>query len=201
MRFKRIKKCQYCKKEFEPWPPTAKVCSIDCAANIARKKREKLERAEIRTKREALKTRSDYLKEAQREFNSYIRERDRGKGCICCKVPLGFESIGGAYDAGHYRSVGSAPHLRFNENNCHGQTKKCNRWGAGRAVDYRIGLISRIGEVAVQELENDNSTAKWTIEDLKSIKAHYKAKKNELRERRAYEMNDLHLAEVANEQS
>lgn len=196
MKYKRIKKCQYCKKEFEPWPPTAKVCSIDCAANIARKKREKLERAEIRTKREALKTRSDYLKEAQREFNSYIRERDYDKPCISCGSIQRM-----AWDAGHYRSVGAAPQLRFREANCHRQCVPCNQHKSGNAIEYRIGLIRRLGEVAVQELENDNSTAKWTIEDLKSIKAHYKAKTKELRERRAYEMNDLHLAEVANEQS
>lgn len=196
MKYKRIKKCQYCKKEFEPWPPTAKVCSIDCAANIARKKREKLERAEIRTKREALKTRSDYLKEAQKEFNGYIRQRDYNLPCISCG-----RYHTGSYDAGHYRTVAAAPQLRFEPNNCHKQCVPCNQHKSGNIVEYRKGLIRRLGEVAVQELENDNSTAKWTIEDLKSIKAHYKAKKNELRERRAYEMNDLHLAEVANEQS
>lgn len=60
-------------------------------------------------------------------------------------------------------------------------------------------MIRRIGEVAVQEIENDNSTAKWTIEQLKEIKAYYRRKTKELREIHAMEMNDMRLAEVAND--
>ena len=85
------------------------------------------------------------------------------------------------FDCGHYRSIGSAPHLRFDERNAHGQRKKCNRWGAGRAVDYRLGLIQRIGLEAVQSLESAQAHAKWTIDDLKAIKARYKAKLKELK--------------------
>ena len=49
--------------------------------------------------------------------------------------------------------------------NAHGQRKQCNRWGAGRAVDYRIGLICRIGLASVEALESENDPAKWTIEE------------------------------------
>ncbi len=188
------KTCQYCKRKFTPWPPTAKVCSLECAANIARKKREKLERADTRKRKEALKTRSDYLKEAQREFNAYVRERDADLPCISCG-----RFHRGAYDAGHYRSVGAAPALRFNESNVHRQCVPCNQHKSGNAIEYRKGLIRRIGEVAVQEIENDNSTAKWTIEQLKEIKAYYRRKTKELREIHAMEMNDMRLAEVAND--
>ena len=52
---------------------------------------------------------------------------------------------------------GSAAHLRFDERNAHAQRKVCNRWGAGRAVDYRIGLVARIGLAAVEALESDNA--------------------------------------------
>ncbi|MNL72197.1 Bacteriophage Lambda NinG protein [compost metagenome] len=84
--------------------------------------------------------------------------------------------MGGAYDAGHYRSRGSASHLRFDEANCHAQRKHCNRYGAGRAVDYRIGLIARIGLPEVERLEADNSVCKWTRDELVAIKNHYKAR-------------------------
>jgi hypothetical protein len=66
--------------------------------------------------------------------------------------------------------------LRFDERNAHGQLKQCNRWGSGRAVDYRLGLIRKIGLAEVEALEADQSVPKWTIEELKAIKAFYAAK-------------------------
>jgi len=130
----------------------------------ARKKREKettkakaQDRKETREKLEKIKTIPDLIKEAQIAFNTYIRLRDREKTCICCGKPYAESNIGGSYDCGHYRSVGSASHLRFNEDNAHGQRKFCNQWGAGRAVDYRIGLCQRIGLERVEALENNNT--------------------------------------------
>lgn len=72
---------------------------------------------------------------------------------ICCGQGLGAAAVGGGFDAGHFRSVGSASHLRFYEQNVHGQTKRGNRWGAGCAVDYRIGLIERIGTERMSRVE------------------------------------------------
>lgn len=174
------RKCKHCKKEFEPRRMGQVVCSPLCAQAIAKSKREKVERANDRQKRESLKTRSQWMKEAQIAFNSFIRERDKNRLCICCGRDLVSGDVGGSFDAGHYRSVGSAPHLRFDENNCHGQRKQCNRWGAGRAVDYRIGLVARIGLLAVEALEADQEPRHYSIEELKSIKAKYKQKLKEL---------------------
>jgi hypothetical protein len=137
---------------------------------------------ELRARKEAIKTIPDLIKEAQREFNAFIRERDKGRPCICCGEPLssGSGSTGGDFDCGHYRSVGSAAHLRFDERNAHGQRKRCNRYGAGRAVDYRIGLIQRIGLRDVEALEADNRVHKWSREELIAIKEKYRAKRKEL---------------------
>lgn len=96
------------------------------------------------------------------------------------RSPLEGGAIGGGFDAGHYRSVGSAPHLRFDERNVHGQTKQCNRYGAGRAVDYRLGLIARIGRDVVEELEADQRPRKHSIEDLIEIRNTYRAKAKEI---------------------
>lgn len=183
------KKCKAsgCGVAFTPSKPFQCWCSPDCAVLIARAKKEQAEtkkrqaeRKADREKREKLKTRSDWMKEAQREFNRFIRLRDAAKPCICCGQPLGAGEIGGAYDAGHYRSVGSAPHLRFDEANCHAQRKQCNRYGSGRVVDYRIGLIARIGISAVELLESDQRIRHHTIEDLKQIRDTYRAKCKEL---------------------
>lgn len=163
------------------------VCGPACAYEIVKRAAEKkakqtqaAERKVDRAKREQQKTLPTLKKEAQREFNRYVRFRDWGKPCICCNEPLGSSDIGGSYDAGHYRSVGSAPHLRFNEFNCHAQRKLCNRYGAGRAVDYRAGLLQRIGKDAVEALEADNSVRKYTREELAEIRDNYRKKAKEL---------------------
>jgi hypothetical protein len=96
--------------------------------------------------------------------------------CISSGRPLALDSIGGGYDAGHYRSTGSAPHLRFNEENVHGQSKHDNRYLSGNAVDYRIGLIKRIGLDKVEFLESNQAFKKWTVDDLIGIIYKYKLK-------------------------
>lgn len=183
------KKCKAkgCGVLFSPSRPFQCWCSPDCGLLIARAKKEQAEtkkrqdeRKADRAKRDRLKTRSDWIKDAQREFNKYIRLRDAFRPCICCGEPLGKDSPGGAYDAGHYRSVGSAPHLRFDERNVHAQRKQCNRWGSGRAVDYRLGLIQRIGQTAVESIESDQAPKHYTIEDLKQIRDTYRQKAREL---------------------
>ena len=73
-------------------------------------------------------------------------------------------------------STGSASHLRFHPDNCHAQCVHCNRWGAGKAVDYRIRLIRRIGPARVEELEADNAPHKWTREGLIEVRDTYRAK-------------------------
>lgn len=161
---------------------THKACSLECAQKHAEIERVKSEKKETRERLEKLRTKRDYVKIAQIAFNAYIRERDKNQLCICCDKPLGnFDSKGGAYDAGHYRSVGSAPHLRYNEDNCHGQRKVCNQYGAGRAVDYRIGLIKRIGIDRVEALESNNAPRKYSVDELKEIAAYYRKKLKELK--------------------
>lgn len=176
-----------CKAKFAPKRPLQQVCSVTCASALAAIQREKereraikQDRAITKAKKQSLKTRSQWMKEAQVEFNRYIRLRDQGRLCICCDRPLSSGDIGGSYDCGHYRSVGSAPHLRFDERNAHAQRKQCNRWGSGRAVDYRLGLIKRIGIEAVEALEADQTMKHYAIDDLKQLKALYRAKAREL---------------------
>ena len=183
-----MKKCKVCKTEFQPQKMGQKVCSPECAISLAvsdRGKALKVEQVKERradaVKRDSLKRRADWLKEAQTAFNAFVRARDAQTLCICCNQPLSAGDVGGSYDCGHYRSVGSAPHLRFDERNAHAQRKQCNRWGAGRAVDYRIGLIQRIGLAAVERIEADQAPRKWSIDELKAIKAEYSRKAKELK--------------------
>jgi hypothetical protein len=179
-------RCKFCRLKFtaeergkrlhldciEPW--TAAFQEKQKRKAVAeRKVRIRVEKALDRKKRESLKRIPDLIAEAQKAFNAFIRERDRALPCICCGKPLGAEAVGGGFDSGHYRSTGSASHLRFDERNAHAQRKHCNRYGAGRAIDYRIGLIARIGLAAVEDLESSNAPHKWQRDELIAIKAEF----------------------------
>lgn len=197
----RLTRCPHCKGKLIPGQRIHPGC-IDAYAEASAKKAErtkakaermaaKVDRAETRKRKEANKTLPQLHKEAQAEFNRWIRWRDRNEACICCGRPLrggcAGASSGGEYDAGHYRSVGSASHLRYTEANVHGQTKHCNRYGAGRAVDYRIGLIERIGRQAVESLESDSRVHKWSRDEVRAIRDKYRALNRQAGKERFYD--------------
>lgn len=179
-----------CGAKFIPARPMQCACGIPCALNIAAmakakeaKKAAADDKRQTRAKLEAMKGLPDLLAEAQREFNRFIRLRDAGMPCICCGQPLGDQRFGGASDAGHYRSVGSAPHLRFDERNCHAQRKVCNNHKAGNHVEYRAGLIRRIGLEAVEALEADQAAKKYTRDQVRQIRDNYRREANALAKR------------------
>lgn len=181
-----------CRDSFVPQRLGQAVCSPKCALATVelQKVKEKKSlaqagRREIKVRKEALKTRGDHIREAQQAFNEYIRTRDQAAGHLCISSGKPLDWSGNAVDAGHYRSVGSAPHLRFDERNCHAQSKQDNRFLSGNAVDYRIGLIARIGQEAVDALESDQSVRKYTVDEIKAIKAAYRAKTRELKKGQA----------------
>lgn len=174
----RMRKCavQACRTPFAPRSMTHKTCSTECALVFVAAEKARKDRRDRQEGLAKLKRRADYLKEAQTAFNKFIRCRDQLAGYNCISSGRVLDWSGNAVDAGHYRSVGSAPHLRFNENNVHAQSKQDNQWKSGNAVDYRIGLIARIGLAAVEALEADQAPRKWDIEQLKQIKAEYTAR-------------------------
>ena len=178
----RARKCAQCRQAFEPARPTAKTCGPVCAELYAAAIRSKVERKADKLRKYALKSLRDWIADTQVAFNAVIRARDANQFCISCPthLPTLAGASGGGFDCGHYRSRGSAPHLRFDERNAHGQCKKCNRYQSGNATDYRIGLIARIGLQAVEALESDNVARKYSITELQGIKAHYKARLKEL---------------------
>lgn len=175
----RLKKCavKSCRQQFTPRSAWAKVCGADCAAVHAAAERKRLDAKQTRERKAALKTRQDHLGDAQAVFNRYIRARDAALPCISCG-----RHHTGAWDAGHYRSVGAQPALRFHEDNCHKQCVPCNQHKGGNAIEYRLGLIARIGAERVDFLEREHPPAKYTIDDAKRIKAEYTAKLKNLKE-------------------
>ncbi|OOF68306.1 recombination protein NinG [Rodentibacter caecimuris] len=178
MRTKSLKpkKCKVCGKEFTPHNSLQKVCSPKCAIELARnnaqKAREKAEKQKLKERKVKLKSRSEWLKEAQSIFNKFIRLRDKDEPCISCG-----RYHQGQWHAGHYRSVGACPELRFCELNVHKQCQPCNNHKSGNVIEYRINLIRKIGVDKVEWLERqDHDFKKYTIEDCKEIIKYYKEK-------------------------
>lgn len=183
---RRLRKCAVkgCANRFQPRNMTHKVCGQECAIVHAAAERKRLDAKQTRERKQAVKTRGDHIADTQVAFNALIRYRDRNETCISCSTVLSTlaGAPGGGFDCGHYRSRGSAPHLRFDPRNAHGQCKKCNRYRAGNAADYRIGLIARIGAAAVEALEADQSGGAWTIPELLALKADFRAQLKKLKE-------------------
>ena len=172
-----------CAKSFVPFRLGQAVCSPACGLAIkhvneskARKALAEIGRKELREAKERIKTKGQYMREAQAAFNAWVRERDVALPCISCG-----RHHQGKYDAGHYRTVGSNPTLRFEPLNCHKQCVPCNQHKSGDIVNYRISLVQRIGAKLVEWLEGPHEAKRYTIDDLKAITADYRAKTRQLK--------------------
>ena len=174
----RTRKCciKGCTNRFVRRSITHKVCSPECAAKLAKSIRIDKSKKDIATRREAMKSRSDHLKELQSVFNLFIRLRDVGLFCISCG-----RNHSGQYHAGHYLAVGSHPELRFHELNVHKQCSVCNNHLSGNQIEYRKGLIKKIGVEAVEMLEGKHEAKKYTIAEILELKQIYKLKAKELK--------------------
>lgn len=169
------KKCRVCKEEFTPFQSTQVVCSPPCAFQYSKDKRLKSELKEWSKRKKVLKkkleTPSQQRNKLQEVFNEFIRLRDQGKPCISCGKPLGE-----IYHAGHLYSVGGFPELRYHESNVNGQCEWCNIHLHGNGNLYRLGLIERIGEERVRELDKLRGIpAKFTRTEIEEMIEKYRA--------------------------
>ena len=95
---------------------------------------------------------------ASKRFRAWIRRRDEGKPCISCGS---FNTS----DASHYYSAGHYPELEHEPDNCHLACKKCNMFLSGNLIEYRKGLLKRIGLERLQRL--DETTAYFKVHGYK----------------------------------
>lgn len=174
------KRCKVCRVEFVPRRMGQKVCSPECAGSLAVSERAKAEKKaavkDRRETREKLKTRAQWLKEAQAAFNAWVRARDAELPCVSCG-----RHHDGQFHAGHYLSTGARPELRFEPLNVWKQCAPCNTHLSGNLVLYRAELIRRIGLEKVEWLEGPHEPCKWTVDELKEIKARYARMAKELK--------------------
>lgn len=176
------KKCKCCPEKFIPRTTTQTVCSPKCALQLAKqlssrkqKQQEKAERAAWNKRKADVKPLKHWEDATQRVVNDYIRERDRDLPCISCGTWITVQ-----WEAGHFRSRGAASHLRYNEDNIHKQCHRCNAELSSNAIPYRAALVVKIGSERVEALENNNTPHRYTREELKSIRMHYRALMREL---------------------
>jgi len=170
-----MKRCKKCNNLFKPsYNNLQKVCSFECAIELSKKnqdkKNQKAWNKEKKKRKEKLKTYSDHLKELQVVFNKWIRLRDKGNTCISC------DKVSKKENAGHYRSVGSSPELRFEPLNVHLQCEYCNTFLHGNLINYRIKLIKKIGLDKVEWLEGYHDPKKYSLDEIKGYKEIYKLK-------------------------
>lgn len=179
------KKCRVttCRASFVPSRMGQAVCSPECAMidaprhePKARKALAEIGRKELRAAKVKIKTRAQHMKEAQAAFNAWIRERDIGLPCVSCG-----RHHNGQWHAGHYRTVGGNPELRFEPLNVWRQCAPCNNHKSGDIVNYRLELVRRIGADKVDWLEGPHEPQRYTIEQLQAIKAKYRAMTRELK--------------------
>jgi hypothetical protein len=199
------KRCRHCGNRYQSISSMSKACSVPCAIALGEKdktkkaaKAQRAERKSLAVRREKLKTRREWIAEAQAAVNKVARLRDllAGHGCISCGAKPE-QKFGGTFDAGHYRSVGSAPHMRYYLPAIRGQCVRCNRDLGGSAVNFRKGLIDRIGIARVEEIESMHWTAKWSVEYLQRLKKVMQKKARRL-EKRIAARNEVNQLEEVN---
>lgn len=192
------RKCTVCREWFHPVRAEQYVCSYECAcvhgkaANDAAKadkqrkekkrrlEEEKADRQRQVERRIAVKPLSYFIKQAQHAFNEFIRYRDRDLPCISCG-----RHHDGQYHAGHFRTTGASPELRFDEDNCHKQCSACNNHLSGNLTAYRPALIAKIGQTRFDALMGPHALPKWTREDYIRIRDEYRAKLRDLKKQEA----------------
>ena len=193
------KKCRQCKEVFTPYNSLQVCCDPFCAVDYVKAKQEKklkrdlkiaekIERADLRKRKEKLKSKKDFIKDLQAVFNKFIRLRDKGENCISCGKNEAELNINNPISmvCGHYLSVGAHPELRFTEFNANLQCTRCNG-GAGKygqfngkgltvTKEYRINLIAKIGQCNVDVLESKHEPLKLDVDHIKDKIKEYKQK-------------------------
>jgi len=171
-------RCKICRDKFEPRYFLQKACiKPKCLAGWAKLERESKADKVHAVKKRKMKDNDKSLREkqAQAAFNAFIRKRDCSLPCISCG-----RHHTGQYHAGHYRSRGAHPELRFEELNCHKQCAPCNNHLSGNISNYRPALIEKLGLVRMKYLEGPHKPKKYTCAELKEIELLYKQKLKDL---------------------
>lgn len=167
------RKCKYCLERYTPKYSTTEPCpKYECRLKHLEANTAKINRANKAIARNEIKSYAQRLGEAKKVFQKWIRIRDKDKPCISCGT-----ISSSVWDGGHFKKAELYSGVIFNEYNVNIQCGKCNRFLGGNELNYRTGLIAKIGEQAVLNLEHlaeMSRIKKYTNEELEQIKLKYK---------------------------
>ena len=198
MRKPARRKCKVCSEWFIPAYANIRWCCPEHGAiyamELRAKEKVKAEAKRIKQRKEEEKAGLDrqakkrlevkplsyFAKQAQQAFNEFIRCRDRHLPCISCG-----RHHEGQYHAGHFRTTGANPELRFNEDNVHKQCAPCNNHLSGNLIAYRPALIAKIGQARFDALMGPHEMPKWKREDYIRIRDDYRAKLKAMKQEEA----------------
>ena len=201
-------RCCGCKNRFDRETmvklPAGNFCGIDCAMEYSKAGQEKRGATKEARARREYRAETARLKKAyvesdlpsqkrltQRVFNKWVKLRDlawfRARGmapeCISC----GNKNPNIKYDAGHCKTIGSHPELRFDPKNCFMQCSTfCNVNhsgninGARGTRGYRAGLVELHGQEALDYLDGPHEAKHYTCQELIELRAHYAQLNKEL---------------------
>lgn len=185
------KLCTKCKNRFpvslETWRKTNvgnfhdEDCLVEYIHGKAVKKREKIERRQAITKRKEFKKKkaiskglAHWRKATQKVINKYVLIRDKDLPCISCGIQnheISSRALTGSeWHAGHFKSVGSSPAMRYDLRNIAKQCFSCNLHLSGNIEGYKRGIVARYGQDRLDFLMIDRTARNDTIEHLAKIR-------------------------------
>ncbi len=184
-----VKRCTQCKEYFKVGLKTWKIYPFgsfhneSCASKGRKralkigvnhvKKLRKKRNSEWGERKEKMLGIRHQEKLTQAVINKYVRERDRfnERGCISCGNPIDYTPrIGGACDAGHYKTQKAHPEIRFNVNNINAECKHCNNFNQDHIISMAVNIARRYGRDRLDWLNSHHKLKKYTIDDHKRIR-------------------------------
>jgi len=150
----------------EPW---LAVQNAKKAAKAKREQRakERIERADLRRRKEALKRPTEWEQECREIVQKIARIRDRHDGCISCHMGANY---GGQWHGSHFRPAGNNSAVQFNLWNIHKACAQCNLFKGGNIAAYRPRLVEKIGVERVEWLESQTQVVKRDVAYLMRFK-------------------------------
>ena len=116
--------------------------------------------------------------DAQKIFNAWVRRRDSEDGFFTC-ISSGETLPISQMNAGHYYPTSTHDGLRFDEDNCHGESAYKNCFDEGHLIGYGENLPGRIGVERFEALKQRAADYKkfghkWSRSELEEKIQNYK---------------------------
>lgn len=186
----RMRKCKAkgCDNMFTPFSSMEQWCSADCGYVLLQEKLAKKDaKAKLAKKKERLAIKKQHRQdkkkfresdkewcraEAKKELHRWIQYvRDVDQPCISC----GTRNPSIKYDAGHFRSVGSAKELEMEPKNIHKQCSvNCNQHLSSNRAGYEPGLVERYDQEYVDWLKGPHPAKHYKAHDYLEIRDKYR---------------------------